>query len=68
VRSRLHNDLYMNLLAFEQDGSSATVTVIIGAAGGLDLDRQRRDRIWCVLQRMAAAPHAQHDGRAAQQP
>jgi cytochrome c-type biogenesis protein CcmF len=29
VRSRAHNDLYMNLLAFEQDGSSATVTVIV---------------------------------------
>jgi cytochrome c-type biogenesis protein CcmF len=28
VRSRAHKDLYMNLLAFEQDGSSATVTVI----------------------------------------
>jgi cytochrome c-type biogenesis protein CcmF len=29
VRSRAHNDLYLNLLAFEQDGSSATVTVIV---------------------------------------
>jgi cytochrome c-type biogenesis protein CcmF len=29
VRSRAHNDLYMNLLAFEQNGSSATVTVIV---------------------------------------
>jgi cytochrome c-type biogenesis protein CcmF len=29
VRSRAHNDLYMNLLAFESDGSSATVTVIV---------------------------------------
>lgn len=29
VRSRPHNDLYMNLLAFEQDGSTATVTVIV---------------------------------------
>ncbi|CAN5865434.1 heme lyase CcmF/NrfE family subunit [soil metagenome] len=29
VRSRAHNDLYMNLLAFERDGSSATVTVIV---------------------------------------
>jgi cytochrome c-type biogenesis protein CcmF len=29
VRSRPHNDLYMNLLAFERDGSSATVTVIV---------------------------------------
>jgi cytochrome c-type biogenesis protein CcmF len=28
VRSRPHKDLYMNLLAFEQDGSHATVTVI----------------------------------------
>jgi cytochrome c-type biogenesis protein CcmF len=28
VRTRAHKDLYMNLLAFEQDGSSATVTVI----------------------------------------
>jgi cytochrome c-type biogenesis protein CcmF len=28
VRSRAHKDLYMNLLAFERDGSSATVTVI----------------------------------------
>jgi cytochrome c biogenesis factor len=29
VRMRAHNDLYMNLLAFERDGSSATVTVIV---------------------------------------
>jgi hypothetical protein len=29
VRTRAHNDLYMNLLAFEQNGSSATVTVIV---------------------------------------
>jgi cytochrome c-type biogenesis protein CcmF len=29
VRTRAHNDLYMNLLAFERDGSSATVTVIV---------------------------------------
>jgi cytochrome c-type biogenesis protein CcmF len=29
VRSRAHNDLYMNLLAFENDGSSATVNVIV---------------------------------------
>jgi cytochrome c-type biogenesis protein CcmF len=28
VRTRVHKDLYMNLLAFERDGSSATVTVI----------------------------------------
>jgi cytochrome c-type biogenesis protein CcmF len=28
VRTRAHKDLYMNLLAFERDGSSATVTVI----------------------------------------
>jgi cytochrome c-type biogenesis protein CcmF len=28
VRSRAHKDLYMNLLAFAQDGSTATVTVI----------------------------------------
>jgi cytochrome c-type biogenesis protein CcmF len=29
VRTRAHNDLYMNLLAFESDGSTATVTVIV---------------------------------------
>jgi cytochrome c-type biogenesis protein CcmF len=29
VRSRAHNDLYLTLLAFERDGSSATVTVIV---------------------------------------
>jgi cytochrome c-type biogenesis protein CcmF len=29
VRSRVDNDLYMTLLAFEQDGSSATVSVIV---------------------------------------
>jgi cytochrome c-type biogenesis protein CcmF len=29
VRSRLHNDLYVNLLAFERDGSSATLHVIV---------------------------------------
>jgi len=29
VRSRVRNDLYMTLLAFEQDGSSATVSVIV---------------------------------------
>jgi cytochrome c-type biogenesis protein CcmF len=29
VRSRVTNDLYMTLLAFEQDGSSATVSVIV---------------------------------------
>jgi cytochrome c-type biogenesis protein CcmF len=29
VRTRAHNDLYLNLLAFEQNGSSATVTVIV---------------------------------------
>ena len=29
VRSRFKNDLYMTLLAFEQDGSSATVSVIV---------------------------------------
>jgi cytochrome c-type biogenesis protein CcmF len=28
VRTRPHKDLYMNLLAFERDGTSATVTVI----------------------------------------
>ena len=29
VRSRARNDLYMTLLAFEQDGSSATISVIV---------------------------------------
>jgi cytochrome c-type biogenesis protein CcmF len=29
VRTRAHNDLYMNLLAFEQSPLSATVTVIV---------------------------------------
>jgi len=29
VRSRARNDLYMTLLAFEQDGSSATVSIIV---------------------------------------
>ncbi|HSJ14380.1 MAG TPA: cytochrome c-type biogenesis CcmF C-terminal domain-containing protein, partial [Longimicrobiales bacterium] len=29
VRSRVHNDLYLTLLAFEQDGSSATITAIV---------------------------------------
>jgi cytochrome c-type biogenesis protein CcmF len=29
VRTRAHNDLYLNLLAFERDGSSATLHVII---------------------------------------
>jgi cytochrome c-type biogenesis protein CcmF len=29
VRSRITNDLYMTLLAFEQDGSSATISVIV---------------------------------------
>ncbi|MGH7448703.1 MAG: heme lyase CcmF/NrfE family subunit, partial [Longimicrobiales bacterium] len=29
VRSRPHNDLYVNLLAFERDGSSATLHVIV---------------------------------------
>jgi cytochrome c-type biogenesis protein CcmF len=29
VRTRAHNDLYRTLLAFERDGSSATVTVIV---------------------------------------
>jgi cytochrome c-type biogenesis protein CcmF len=29
VRSRADNDLYMNLLAFERDGSTATVHVIV---------------------------------------
>ncbi|HSJ24285.1 MAG TPA: heme lyase CcmF/NrfE family subunit [Longimicrobiales bacterium] len=29
VRTRAHNDLYLTLLAFESDGSSATVTVIV---------------------------------------
>jgi cytochrome c-type biogenesis protein CcmF len=29
VRSRPHNDLYLNLLAFEQDGSNATFSMIV---------------------------------------
>jgi cytochrome c-type biogenesis protein CcmF len=29
VRSRLHNDLYINLLAFDQDGAHATFSVIV---------------------------------------
>lgn len=29
VRTRAHNDLYLTLLAFERDGSSATITVIV---------------------------------------
>jgi hypothetical protein len=40
VRTRPHNDLYMNLLAFEQDGSTATVHRDRRAARRLDLDRQ----------------------------
>jgi cytochrome c biogenesis protein CcmG, thiol:disulfide interchange protein DsbE len=61
VRSRAHKDLYMNLLAFEQDGSSATVTRHRRAARRLDLDRQLRHRVRCALQHgrpPAPPPHA----------